>query len=153
MPMPFVLWLVLAGAAPESAGGRAEREVRDAVIACNRAYAANDLPAYWAFYAPELSQWFATGRVDLPTYRRDWEKFVADGGRVEAAEVEDLVVQVGPSADAAVASYRLRVRTRGTDGKLTSEVMHESDVLFRRDGRWLIVHLNYAPSEEKQPSS
>jgi ketosteroid isomerase-like protein len=150
MPNLPALLLAVAAAAPASAAAVAEREVAEAVKACNRAYAANDLAAYWAFYAPDLTQWFATGRVDLPTYRRDWEKFVAEGGRVEAAEVEDLVIQVGPSADAAVASYRLRVRTRGTDGKLTDEAMHESDVLFKRDGRWLIVHLNYAPSEPKR---
>jgi ketosteroid isomerase-like protein len=152
MPMLLAVRLALAAAVTVSSddpAGRAEREVRAAVVACNQAYAANDLPAYWACYAPDLTQWFATGRVDLPTYRRDWERFIKEGGRVEAAEVEDLVVQVGPSADAAVASYRLRVRTRGTDGKVTAEVMHESDVLFRRDGRWLVVHLNYAPSEAK----
>jgi ketosteroid isomerase-like protein len=56
----------------------------------------------------------------------------------------DLVVQLSPAGDAAVASYRLDVETKGTDGASTRETLQETDVLFRGDAGWRIVHLHYS---------
>ena len=77
-----------------------------------------------------------------------WEKFVKDGGRVEQADVSDLVIQLGPSNDSAVASYRLTVTIRAPDGKATTEVNQETDVLLKRLGAWKIVHLHYSPAKK-----
>jgi ketosteroid isomerase-like protein len=132
-----------AGDAPDHA--LAEAAVREAVLAANRAYAENDMPEYWATYAPDLIMWLPEGRVDLATYRKDWTQFLKDGGRVEAAEVSELVIQVSPAADAAVASYVLGVRTREVGGALKEEVVHETDVWMRRGGSWTIAHLHYTP--------
>ena len=107
----------------------AESDVRETVMACNKAYAANELAAYFACYASDLTQWWPEGRVDLAKYDKDWHKFVADGGRVKSADVSDLVVQVAPAGDAAVASYQLRVVTQQVDGKVTTDIAHETDVL------------------------
>lgn len=140
-----LLWLVQA---PPDARGKAEEQVRSAVLGANIAYAKNDLPVYWTFYAPDLTQWWPEGRVDLPAYKQQWEKFVKEGGRVEQADVSDLVIQLGPSNDTAVASYRLTVTTRGPDGKATTELMQETDVLMKRLGAWKIVHLHYSPAKK-----
>jgi hypothetical protein len=48
-----------------------------------------------------------------------------------------------------VASYRLTVTTRQADGNASTEVMQESDVLFKRLGGWKIVHLHYSPAKAK----
>jgi ketosteroid isomerase-like protein len=151
--MPLLLaaaWLgllVQAEQAPD-ARAKAEEQVRSVVVGANIAYAKNDLPVYWTFYALDLTQWWPEGRVDLAAYKQQWEKFVKEGGRVEQADVSDLVVQLGPSLDSAAASYRLTVTIRQPDGAATTEVMQETDVLFRRLGGWKIVHLHYSPSKK-----
>ena len=66
--------------------------------------------------------------------------------RLQRVEVRDLQVQVGPSGDAAVATYVLRVTTRTVKGEVTLEDNQETDVLFKRAGTWTIVHVNYAPA-------
>jgi ketosteroid isomerase-like protein len=139
--------LLLQPAATPAARVKAEEQVRNAVLGANIAYAKNDLPVYWTFYGQDLTQWWPEGRVDLPTYKKQWEKFVADGGRIERADVSDLVVQLGPSGDSAVASYRLTVTTRQPDGKTDTQVMQETDVLFHRLGAWKVVHLHYSPAK------
>ena len=57
------------------------------MIGANIAYAKNDLPVYWTFYAPDLTQWWPRAAWTCPTYKKQWEKFVKDGGRIEQADV------------------------------------------------------------------
>jgi ketosteroid isomerase-like protein len=145
-----VLTLLSAAAGPAGAqspdAAAAEREVRAVIAAYNADYARNDLDAYFRAFAPDLTQWFPQGRVDLPSYRASWTKYIGGGNKVEAAEVRDLRVQVGPSADSAVATYVLRVTTRSAKGEVSTEDNQETDVLFKRGGAWRIVHVNYAPA-------
>ncbi len=150
--MHFALLLLLL-VAPDAELKKAEAEVREAVARFNAAYLANDMAAYWPFYDPSLTQWWPEGRVDLPSYQAQWTKLLKDGGKVLENEVSDLVVQVAPSGDAAVASYAIRVVTRQRDGKVTKERVHETDVWFKRGGVWRVVHLHYSPKpeEEKKP--
>lgn len=98
-----------------------EWQIRELEEKINGAYAANDLPAYFSYYASDFSQWLPEGRTDLPTYQKDWTQFIQGGGRVESATYSDLHIQVGPSGDTAVASYILRVRTRSAKGKVSEE--------------------------------
>jgi ketosteroid isomerase-like protein len=130
---------------------KAEAEVRDAVTRFNAAYLANDMAAYWPFYDPALTQWWPEGRVDLPAYKAQWTKLLEGGGKVLENDVSDLVVQVAPSGDAAVASYAIRVVTRQPDGKVTKERVHETDVWFKKGGTWRVVHLHYSPRPEDKP--
>jgi ketosteroid isomerase-like protein len=143
---PVLLALALA-AAPETAA--VEKEVSDMETRFNAAYAANDMKAYWEFYDDGLTQWWPEGRVTLEAYKQQWTKLLADGGKVLENTLSDMVVQVSPSGEAAVASYALRVVTRQPDGSVTKERAQETDVWFKRDGRWRIVHLNYHPRPEK----
>jgi len=127
-------------------GLAAEQDVRAFIARYNADYAKNDLEAYFRAFASDLTQWFPQGRVDLPSYRASWTKYIGAGNKVEAAEVRDLRVQVGPSGDSAVATYVLRVTTRTAKGEVSTEDNQETDVLFKRGGAWSIVHVNYAPS-------
>ena len=136
-------------AAQTSAGdaAAAEAQVRAVIAGYNAAYERNDLDAYFKAFAPDLTQWFPSGRVNKTAYQASWTKYIGAGNRLERAEVRDLQVQVSPSADAAVATYILRVTTRTAKGVVTTEDNQETDVLFKRDGVWTIVHVNYAPAK------
>jgi ketosteroid isomerase-like protein len=141
-----VLATATAVTAQPTPGSAAEQDVRAFIARYNADYARNDLEAYFRAFAPDLTQWFPQGRVDLPSYRASWSKYIGAGNRVEAAEVRDLRVQVGPSGDSAIATYVLRVTTRSAKGEVSTEDNQETDVLFKRGGAWAIVHVNYAPA-------
>ena len=147
LPLALVV-VVTAGRAPaaaQPATATAEAEVRKVIADYNAAYERNDLDTYFKAFAPDLTQWFPEGRVDLPSYRASWTKYVGAGNRNEKVEVRDLRVQVSPSADAAIATYILRVTSRTAKGVVSTEDNQETDVLFKRSGAWTIVHVNYAP--------
>jgi ketosteroid isomerase-like protein len=127
-----------------------EQQIRELEEKVNGAYAANDLPAYFSYYAADFSQWLPEGRTDLPTYQKDWTRFIQGGGRVESGTFSDLHIQVGPSGDTAVASYILHVRTRNAKGAVSDEDNQESDVFFKRAGVWKIVFLHYSPAPKKK---
>jgi ketosteroid isomerase-like protein len=147
--MLHVASALLLLAAPASDLTKAEAEVREAVTRFNAAYLANDMAAYWPFYDPSLTQWWPEGRVDLKAYQEQWTRLLKDGGKVLENEISDLVVQVSPSGDAAVASYAVRVVTRQPDGTLSKERVHETDVWFKRGGLWRVVHLHYSPRPDE----
>jgi ketosteroid isomerase-like protein len=128
----------------------AEKEVRDLEQKMNAAYAVNDLPTYFAYYSRDLTQWLPEGRMDLPEYEKMWTDYVKNVARIESVEISDLHVQVGPSGDAAVASYLLHVKSRTVKGEITGEDNQESDVLFKRNGAWKVVFLHYSAALKKQ---
>ena len=129
----------------------AQKEIHDLEVKINASYAANDLTAYFAAYAPDFTQWLPEGRTDLAAYKQEWSSYIAAGNRIQSAEFSDLHVQVGPSQDAAVASYLLHVKTRLADGRITEEDNQETDVFFKRDGVWKIVELHYSLLPKKAP--
>jgi ketosteroid isomerase-like protein len=118
-------------------------QVRAAAIAFNDAYLRNDLDEYFGYYADDATLLFDTGRVAPETYRQEWYQLVEDGGRVESNVIADMQVQVGPSADAAIVSYQLEVRTRLPDGSVATEHAFETDVWFRAGDQWRVAHVNY----------
>jgi len=129
---------------------KVEDQIRELEEKINASYAANDLPSYFSYYAPDFSQWLPEGRTDLETYQKDWTRFIQGGARVQAATFSDLLIQVGPGGDTAVASYLLHVRTRDQKGEVSEEDNQESDVFFKRDGTWKIVFLHYSPAPKKK---
>ncbi len=145
-----LLMLATPAGAQSPAAATAEADVRKVIADYNAAYEKNDLDTYFKAFAPDLTQWFPSGRVDLPSYRASWTKSVQAGNRNEKVEVRDLRVQVNPSADAAVATYILRVTFRSAKGEVSTEDNQETDVLFKRNGSWTIVHVNYAPAKAQK---
>lgn len=139
-----------ASAVQPSAGAGAEAEVRNFILTYNDYYAANDLDRYFASFDPALTQWWPSGRVNLQTYDKMWRELVAKGGGTSKAVVSDLQVQVDPSGDAAVATYILEVTPR-KNAEAAVERNQETDVLFKRDGQWKIVHVNYGPASPAKP--
>ena len=128
----------------------AEREIKNLEDKVNGAYAANNLPLYFSFYASDFTQWLPTGRTDLPAYQKEWTDFITSGGRIEGIDISDLHIQIGPTGDTAVATYLLRVKTRPPHGEVSDESFQETDVWFKRDGAWKIVHLHYSPAPKSR---
>jgi len=127
-----------------------EQQIRAIEEKFNGAYAANDLPAYFSYYAPDCSQWLPQGRTDLTIYQKNWTHFIQSGGRVESATLSDLHIQMGPSGDTAVASYILHVRIHNTKGEVSDEDNQETDVLFKRGDLWKVVFLHYSAAPKKK---
>ncbi|HKN48419.1 MAG TPA: nuclear transport factor 2 family protein [Candidatus Polarisedimenticolia bacterium] len=143
---------VLAAAGPaarsivdkEGAREKAVAEIKDFEARFNKAYETNDLRGYFDFYTSDMTQFYQKGRLDLPDYKRLWEKEVSDGGGMEEVKIADMTIQVGPSLDAAVAAYRIFTRQRHPGGAPTDTWNQETDVLFKRAGRWKVAHVHYS---------
>jgi ketosteroid isomerase-like protein len=132
-------WSALANAGPKADITQLETEF-------NAAYAANDLDKYFGYYSGDVILWFPEGRTDLPSYKKEWTEFVKSGGKILAGTVSDMNIRFSPQGDSAIASYLLRVKTQGTDKKVTDEVFQETDVWFKAAGSWKIAHVHYSPS-------
>src|SRR5665811_600086 len=76
-----------------------EKEILDLEVKMNAAYAANDLPTYFAYYADDFTQWLPEGRTDLPQYKKEWTEFIHSGGKIESDQISDMHVQVNPAGD------------------------------------------------------
>jgi ketosteroid isomerase-like protein len=148
-----VILLAVASLCPRAtmAQSAAEQEITELEQKMNAAYAANDLPTYFAFYSKDFTQWLPEGRTDLPQYEKMWTGFIKSGGAVVSDEISEMHIQIGPGGDTAVASYLLHVKTRSPKKKeVADEVFQESDVWFKRDGSWKVVHLHYSPAPKKK---
>ena len=141
--------LVGAYAHARQGGGTAEREVRETMAQYAAAYGGNDVDKYLSFFADDLTAWWGTrGRLDEPTpkarYMKTWPESVKGGGGYHSCVLADLRVQAGPSADAAVSSYRLECVRRSPPAGQQPPVTYEmTAVLFKRSGAWKIVHWNW----------
>jgi ketosteroid isomerase-like protein len=127
-----------------------EDEIRELETQVNAAYAANDLPKYFSYYAADFTQWLPEGRTNLPEYVKMWTDFIHSGGKVESNELSAMQIQLGPGGDTAIASYHLRVKTRSAKGDVDDGLFQETDVWFKRGGEWKIVHLHYSPAPKKE---
>jgi ketosteroid isomerase-like protein len=138
------LSLLLSTAAVQQA---AANEIERLEAAFNGAYERNELDEYFSYYADDATMWFESGRVSLADYRKDWYGLIKGGGGVEKNTLSDMRVQMSPSGDAATATYAVDVVTRQADGKKTREKAWETDVWYKRDGKWKLVHVHYNSKE------
>jgi ketosteroid isomerase-like protein len=133
---------VTGGAA---AGDAARAEVLQAEESVRRTFVANELEAYYAHFADDLRVWTPEGETGLSAYRSTWTAYITGGARVLWLEYIDMQIAVSPAADAAVATFRVRVGIREAGGAERASEYQESDVWFRRGTRWQIVHAHYSP--------
>jgi len=141
--------VLLVSAVPAAAASKVEDEIRTLEQRMNDAYAKNDLPTYFSYYALDFVQWLPEGRTDLAQYRKEWTDYVAAGNKVQAVEIRDAVLRVSPAEDAVVFQYVLYVKTKLADGKITEEENQETDVWLKRNGEWKVVALHYSPVPKK----
>jgi calcium/calmodulin-dependent protein kinase (CaM kinase) II len=127
---------------------RIEREILALGDRLDRAYRENDLETYWSFYADDLTQIWDTGYVSLEQYKQEWTALVAGGGGVVDTRSQDMRIHVGPTGDSAIVTYLTVARYRGTNGNESEGRFYETDVWFRRDGRWQIVHYHFSSAAD-----
>ncbi len=144
--------IILTAASPAPPGGRdqALAEVKEFTERFNKVYESNDLKAYWEFYADDMTQYWEEGRLDIADYKTYWEKQLAAGTKTLEVRWAEPAFHISPAGDAAVAAYRIYTKMRQSDGKVTASWHQETDVLFKRDGRWQVVHLHDSPAPEKK---
>ena len=120
----------------------------DLTFLYNDAYAANDLPKYFAYYADDAGLIFYNKRTSLADYRKEWTESVRTEP-IESVKLSDVVIRVSPTGDTAIASYQIDVRTRHPASKSTDEHAFETDVWLKHAGRWQITHVHYSTQPEK----
>lgn len=114
----------------------------------NDAYAANDLPKYFAYYADDAVLIFYNARTSLADYRKMWTESVRTEP-IESVKLSDVVIRGAPSGDTAIVSYQIDVRTRHAGDKVSDEHAFETDVWFKRGASWKIAHVHYSTKPDK----
>jgi ketosteroid isomerase-like protein len=148
LPLALAALAVAGGARAASVAASVAAQITAAEASCNKAYAANDLKTYFDCYAPDLTGLFPDGRTTLEAYRTDWSKMIQDGGHVDKFNYWNMIIQVSPGGDAAVASYQADVRVTAAGGKPgDTGKFYETDVWFRRAGVWKIVETHYSKAD------
>ena len=66
------------------------------------------------------------------------------GGGVELNEMSDLVIQVMPSGEVAIATSFIYNQTRSPEGEVSTVKAFETDVWQKIDGEWKVVSLHYS---------
>jgi ketosteroid isomerase-like protein len=141
---PALAVSLLFASGVSAATEKVEARIRQLEVDSNAAYARNDLPKYFSYYADDLRALFPEGPTTLPAYKKSWGAFIGGGGAIVAFKFRDMQVQVGPSGDTAVASYLASVDTRTPGKGVTTDAYAETDVWFKRNGAWKIVEIHYS---------
>ena len=128
--LALIFGLLLPVAAAASPG--VEQQIKSLEAAVNNAYQANDLPKYFSYHADDFRGLFPEGINSKSDYVKSWTAFIKSGGRIEKFTYTDLVVQVGPSGDAAVpATTRWRGPKTPASRRKTTNTMKPMSGLSR----------------------
>lgn len=128
----------------------ANADLHKAIKGFDHAYATNDVDTYFGFYAEDATVYFYGARQDVDAYHQEWTALMEAGGGVEMNEMSDLIVQVMPSGDVAIATSFVDNRTRAPDGSTTTVRAFETDVWQKIDGKWKIISLHYSDVPPKE---
>ena len=79
-----------------------------------------------------------------PDYVKSWTAYIAGGSKIVEFTWSDMVVNVSASGDAAVASYHAVATTKEPNKPKTAEKYDETDVWFKRNGKFQIVEVQYS---------
>jgi ketosteroid isomerase-like protein len=125
-----------------------EQEIARLEKECNDAYAANNLPKYFSYYAEDAVLIFINERTTVAEYRKTWTEEIKTKP-LESVKLSDMVIRVMPSADTAIASYRIEVRTKQPGGRITDERFFETDVWAHKADGWKLAHVHYSAISPK----
>jgi ketosteroid isomerase-like protein len=125
-------------------------ELRKAIRRKNDAYRAGDIAGYFKAYAPDISVYFAGSLMNFEEMRRLTEAQFAGGGKLLEYQIADSDhIAVSAAGDAATVSYPWRERFRFGDGRVTDTEYYETNVWYRRNGEWRMVHIHITTVAEK----
>lgn len=138
----FGITLSSHAASPASPAGL-EQEIARLEKDCNDAYAGNNLPKYFSYYADDAVLIFSNERTTVPAYRKMWTEEIKTKP-LESVKLTDMVIRVMPAADTAIASYQIEIRTHQPGGKMTDERYFETDVWSHKGDAWKLVHVQFS---------
>ena len=110
----------------------------------NHAYAHNDLPRYFSYYADDFRGLFPDGVYSKAAYVKNWTAYIKGGSKIVDFTWSDMVVTGSPSGDAAVATYHAVATTKEPGKAQTAEKYDETDVWFKRNGKFQLVAVQYS---------
>ena len=148
----YTLWLTLvavlvASPAQAQSANAAEAELRAAVEAHIAGYASNTVEGYFEHYADDITMWWPrANRMERETYRQSWIKTMAGDNLVVSAVTDDVQVHMAPSGDSGVASFLWKIQRTNGD----PYVLQTSFTMFKRDGKWEIVHMHFNRARSQQ---
>jgi len=148
----FIALLAAMPAALAAEPADIQREITRLEHESNDAYAANDLPKYFGYYADDAVLIFYNLRATVAEYRKFWTTSVKTDP-IASVKLSDIVIRVMPSTGdtTAVASYQIEVRTRHPGGKITDEHAFETDVWLNQGGTWKLEHIHYSAAPSNAP--
>lgn len=121
----------------------AEQDVREAVMAANKAWQMRDAAAYAKLIADDFVRVPADGRI---TVRGDWLAMVGEAGPARpVAKFDEEVIRV--YGNGAIMSYRNFPQEPGKDGKLPPP-NRLTRILERQGNRWVLVLAQDTPIAE-----
>ena len=138
----FGTTLIGQAALPASSAGL-EQEIARLEKDCNDAYAANNLPKYFSYYADDAVLIFIDERTTVPAYRKMWTEEIKTKP-LESVKLADMVIRVMPAAGTAIASYQIEIRTHQPGGKMTDEKFFETDVWVHKGDAWKLGHVHFS---------
>ncbi len=145
----YLALLVLPFSASADNHGKVPADLQAAIEGFNDTYATNDVEGYFGFYADGATVYFYGERQDIASYHKEWQALMEAGGGVEKNEMSDLVVQMMPSGDVAIATSFIDNRTRYPDGTIDEARAFETDVWQQIDGAWKIISLHFSEIPEE----
>lgn len=126
-------------------------DLHAAIQAFDHAYATNDVETYFGYYAEGATVYFGgDARQDVDAYHEMWTGLMAAGGGVELNEMSELMVQVMPSGDFAIATSFVDNRTRSPEGDKSTSKAYETDIWQKIDGKWKIISMHYSGISEEE---
>lgn len=129
-------------------------ELRQAIRRKDDAYRTGDIPGYLKAYASDITVFFAGTLMTFDEMRRLMADQFAGGGKTLDFQIADPDnIQFSDGADAAIVSYPWRERFRYGDGRETDTEYHETNVWYRRNGEWRLVHIHLSTIAERTISA
>jgi ketosteroid isomerase-like protein len=120
-----------------------ENEAWQVVRAFNRAFAQNDVERYFTFLADEITVLTPSNpyRVEGLAADREEFEFSLRAGTSRIGYFQEMQPHVQVHGDVAVVTYFSR-GSYGAGDRAKVLYLKETDVLARRDGKWVIVHIH-----------
>ena len=140
------------GNAPVVDKAAARAEVDAAVTALFQAYVANDVEAYFDFFADDAVMLTNQGREKPATqYHEEWTSLIGKGGGVASMDAKfPRSIRISDDAKTAIvliasmpASYRFPDESVDGDFTTASYLWAETIVWTKTDGNWKLVHFHY----------
>ena len=145
LPTGLAFCLIALNAVPAGAAApnALEQEIATLEKDSNEAYAANNLPRYFGYYAEDAVLIFYNKRTTVPDYHKLWIESVKTDP-VDSVKLSDMAIRMMPGNNLAIASYQIDVRTRHPGGKFTDEHAFETDVWAKQPAGWKLTHVHYS---------